>query len=148
MADQEFKPYVPASTSMREMTVKAVLLGVVMAVVLGAANAYLGVIPSFEDSALAQVSGRLAADETMHWTVLAQALGQPLAHLEADRAVVVRDVDLHVTGSYGLLFPAVSLTAFRIASSARCFVASPRCSAASAANVSWSSSEPSSRPEP
>ncbi len=44
----------------------------------GAANAYLGVIPSFEDPALAQVSGRLAADETMHWTVLAQALGQPL----------------------------------------------------------------------
>lgn len=44
----------------------------------GAANAYLGVIPSFEDSSLAQISGRLAADETMHWTVLAQALGDPL----------------------------------------------------------------------
>ena len=44
----------------------------------GAANAYLGVIPSFADPALAQVAGRLAADETMHWTVLAQALGQPL----------------------------------------------------------------------
>ncbi len=35
-------PYVPASKSMAELTVKAVLLGVVMAVVLGAANAYLG----------------------------------------------------------------------------------------------------------
>ena len=44
----------------------------------GAANAYLGVIPSFTDPTLAQVAGRLAADETMHWTVLAQALGQPL----------------------------------------------------------------------
>jgi rubrerythrin len=44
----------------------------------GAANAYLGVIPSFADPALAQVAGRLAADETMHWTVLAQALSQPL----------------------------------------------------------------------
>jgi rubrerythrin len=44
----------------------------------GAANAYLGVIPSFTDTALAQVAARLAADETMHWTVLAQALGQPL----------------------------------------------------------------------
>ena len=44
----------------------------------GAANAYLGVIPSFGDPALAQVSGRLAADETMHWTVLANALGQPV----------------------------------------------------------------------
>ena len=44
----------------------------------GAANAYLGVIPSFEEYGLAQVAGRLAADETMHWTVLAQALNQPL----------------------------------------------------------------------
>jgi rubrerythrin len=44
----------------------------------GAANAYLGVIPAFEDSELAKVSGRLAADETMHWTVLASALREPL----------------------------------------------------------------------
>ncbi len=44
----------------------------------GAANAYLGVIPAFLDSDLAQVSGRLAADETMHWTVLASALGDSL----------------------------------------------------------------------
>jgi rubrerythrin len=44
----------------------------------GAANAYLGVIPSFTDPTLAQIAGRLAADETMHWTVLAQALSQPL----------------------------------------------------------------------
>jgi rubrerythrin len=44
----------------------------------GAANAYLGVIPSFGDRALAQISGRLAADETMHWTVLASALGDML----------------------------------------------------------------------
>ena len=44
----------------------------------GAANAYLGVIPSFGDPALAQVSGRLAADETMHWALLANALGEPV----------------------------------------------------------------------
>lgn len=44
----------------------------------GAANAYLGVIPSFTDKGLAQVSGRLAADETMHWTALTSALGDPL----------------------------------------------------------------------
>ncbi len=44
----------------------------------GAANAYLGVIPAFGDSGLSQVAGRLAADETMHWTVLANALGQPV----------------------------------------------------------------------
>ena len=44
----------------------------------GAANAYLGVIPAFADPALAKVSGRLAADETMHWALLASALGQPV----------------------------------------------------------------------
>lgn len=44
----------------------------------GAANAYLGVIPSFKDVAFAQVCGRLAADETMHWTVLTQVLGDTL----------------------------------------------------------------------
>ncbi len=44
----------------------------------GAANAYLGVIPSFSDKGLAQVSARLAADETMHWTALASALGENL----------------------------------------------------------------------
>jgi len=42
MADKKFVPYVPAETTMPEMTFKALLLGVVMAIVLGAANAYLG----------------------------------------------------------------------------------------------------------
>lgn len=45
---------------------------------LGAINAYLGVIPAFKDHGLAQVAARLAADETLHWTVLTQALGQAL----------------------------------------------------------------------
>lgn len=45
---------------------------------LGATNAYLGVIPSFKDTALAKVAARLAADETMHWSILANALGRPL----------------------------------------------------------------------
>src|SRR5262245_52404115 len=45
---------------------------------LGATNAYLGVIPSFKDSGLAKVAGRLAADEVMHWTLLNNALGKPL----------------------------------------------------------------------
>jgi putative OPT family oligopeptide transporter len=39
----DIRPYVPAETSMRELTVKAVVLGVVLAAVLGAANAYLGI---------------------------------------------------------------------------------------------------------
>lgn len=45
---------------------------------LGAVNAYLGVIPSFTEGDLAKVAGRLAADETMHWTTLSAALGDHL----------------------------------------------------------------------
>jgi len=44
----------------------------------GAANAYIGVIPSFKNVAFGQVCARLAADETMHWTVLTQVLGEAL----------------------------------------------------------------------
>ncbi len=42
MDKKEFKPFVPASQSMAELTFKAVFLGAIMAVVLGMANAYLG----------------------------------------------------------------------------------------------------------
>ena len=42
MSDKEFRPYVPADTNMSEFTVRALVLGLVMSVVLGAANAYLG----------------------------------------------------------------------------------------------------------
>ncbi len=45
---------------------------------LGAANAYLGVVPAFKDAKLGQVAARLAADEAMHWTALTQALGKAL----------------------------------------------------------------------
>jgi putative OPT family oligopeptide transporter len=40
--DKEFRPYVPASSDMPEFTIRALVLGLVMSVVLGAANAYLG----------------------------------------------------------------------------------------------------------
>src|ERR1700704_5149231 len=42
MADQKFRPFVPQDMEMREFTVRAVLLGLVLTVILGAANAYLG----------------------------------------------------------------------------------------------------------
>lgn len=45
---------------------------------LGAVNAYLGVIPSFSSTALAQVSAKLAADEVLHYTALTQALKDQL----------------------------------------------------------------------
>src|SRR3984893_14243576 len=42
MSAQQFRPFVPESVKMREFTLRAVLLGLVMTVILGAANAYLG----------------------------------------------------------------------------------------------------------
>ncbi len=38
----KYKPYVPAETSLAEFTIPALILGLIMSVVLGAANAYLG----------------------------------------------------------------------------------------------------------
>src|SRR5208283_976491 len=37
-----FRPYVPAETLMTEFSIRALLIGLVMCVILGAANAYLG----------------------------------------------------------------------------------------------------------
>ena len=42
MEKKPFVPFVPASRSMDELTFKALFLGVIMAVMLGAANAYVG----------------------------------------------------------------------------------------------------------
>lgn len=57
---------------------QADVLSLAVRLELGATNAYLGVIPAFKSGDLAKVSGRIAADETLHWTVLTQALGRPL----------------------------------------------------------------------
>ncbi|MCH8178756.1 MAG: ferritin-like domain-containing protein [Proteobacteria bacterium] len=54
------------------------VLKLALSLELGATNAYLSVIPSFKDHALAKVAGRLAADETAHWAILNQTLGMPL----------------------------------------------------------------------
>jgi putative OPT family oligopeptide transporter len=42
MSESKFQPYVPPSVAMKEFTLRAVLIGLVMTVILGAANAYLG----------------------------------------------------------------------------------------------------------
>jgi len=42
MSDHEFKPYVPASSELAEFTAPALILGVGLAAILGAANAWLG----------------------------------------------------------------------------------------------------------
>src|SRR5579884_4560928 len=41
-APKKFQPYVPATMEMKEFTVRAVLIGMVLTGILGAANAYLG----------------------------------------------------------------------------------------------------------
>jgi ferritin-like protein len=44
---------------------------------LGAANAYIGMLPSTNDHELAKIAGRIAADEVIHWTALSTLLHQP-----------------------------------------------------------------------
>lgn len=40
----KFIPYIPASKSLPELTITAILLGIILAVIFGAANAYLGLL--------------------------------------------------------------------------------------------------------
>lgn len=39
---KSFKPFVPVDSTLPEMTVTSIILGVVLAVLFGGANAYLG----------------------------------------------------------------------------------------------------------
>ena len=39
---KDFKPYIPADKVVPEFTVTALLIGILLAIVFGAANAYLG----------------------------------------------------------------------------------------------------------
>ena len=78
-AEQSMDAYVKSS----KLDVAAIksqgdVLALAQRLELGAANAYLGVIPAFGDRELAKIAGRLAADETMHYTALTQALGGKL----------------------------------------------------------------------
>ena len=42
MKNQEFKPFVPADKIMPEFTLTSVIIGALLAIVFGGANAYLG----------------------------------------------------------------------------------------------------------
>jgi rubrerythrin len=77
VAEQKIEVY---AESLKAATLKsqADVLSLAARLELGATNAYLGVIPAFGDSELAKVAARLAADETMHYTVLTSALGRSL----------------------------------------------------------------------
>jgi len=39
---KEFKPYIPAEKVTPEITITSIVMGIILAVVFGAANAYLG----------------------------------------------------------------------------------------------------------
>ncbi len=62
---KEFKPYVPPDREMPEFTLRALIIGLIMTVVLGAANAYLG----------------LKAGMTIAATYPAAVIGMALLHL-------------------------------------------------------------------
>jgi len=42
MSEPKHTPYVPETVSMTEFTARAVIIGIVLTLILGAANAYLG----------------------------------------------------------------------------------------------------------
>jgi len=49
---EDFKSYVPAIKTIPELTIKAILVGILLAVILGAANAYLGLYAGMTVSAI------------------------------------------------------------------------------------------------
>jgi putative OPT family oligopeptide transporter len=52
MSREDFKSFIPASKKIPELTIKAMLVGAVLAVILGAANAYLGLYAGMTVSAV------------------------------------------------------------------------------------------------
>src|ERR1700756_1017282 len=77
------QPFVPENVSMKEFTLRAVLLGLVMTVVLGSANAYLG----------------LHAGQTIAATYPAAVIG--MAVLKAFRGSVLEENIARTAGSIG-----------------------------------------------
>src|ERR1700687_4647861 len=77
------RPFVSEKTTMKEFTLRAVLLGLVMSVVLGAANAYLG----------------LHAGQTIAATYPAAVIG--MAFLRAFKGTVLEENIARTAGSIG-----------------------------------------------
>ena len=44
MSRENFKSYIPSTKKIPELTLKAILVGALLAVILGSANAYLGLM--------------------------------------------------------------------------------------------------------
>jgi putative OPT family oligopeptide transporter len=82
-ASTQHRPFVPEGISMKELTLRAVLLGLVMSVFLGAANAYLG----------------LHAGQTIAATYPAAVIG--MAFLRAFKGTVLEENIARTAGSIG-----------------------------------------------
>ena len=50
MSREDFKSFIPAETTIPEFTIRAVLVGAMLAVILGSANAYLGLYAGKKES--------------------------------------------------------------------------------------------------
>ena len=97
--DKEFKPYVPIESTMKELSFKAIILGVIMAAILGSANAYLGlkagmtVAATFPAAVIAMAVLRvfkgtiLVAKSECETTSKASWMNDPCLHLGADHRV-------------------------------------------------------------
>ena len=81
MADQTpHKPYVSAETELPEFTLRAVALGIVMAVILGAANAYIGLVAGLTIAATFPAAVvALAALRPMGGTILEENIARTTA---------------------------------------------------------------------
>src|SRR5512141_1263054 len=101
MSEDKFRPYVPETVQMSEFTLRAVLLGLIMTGILGAANAYLG----------------LRAGMTIAATYPAAVIG--LAILRIFRGTILEENIARTVGSIGESVAAgaiFTLPAFYIAS--------------------------------
>ena len=83
MAETKHVPFVPADTDMKEFTLRALFIGLVLAVVLGAANAYLG----------------LKAGMTIAATYPAAVIGMAL--LKAMKGTILEENIARTVGSIG-----------------------------------------------
>jgi putative OPT family oligopeptide transporter len=80
MDSKPFKPFVPEETSMAELTIKAMVLGILMALVLGAANAYLGMRAGLTVSAIFPAAVvAMAALRLMGGTILEENIARTTA---------------------------------------------------------------------
>ena len=83
--DNKFKPYVSPETNMLEFTIRAGIIGLVMAVVLGAANAYLG----------------LKAGMTIAATYPAAVIGMAILRLFKNKGTILEENIARTIGSIG-----------------------------------------------